>query len=740
MAKASSATTPADEPLDQWSKRFDARPDRLDLRDRPYIPPLRSLPPVFPADADIARLLPSYVAQDLVLDQGSEGACTGFGLACVANYLLFRREMALKPAERTPIVSVSPRMLYDLARRYDEWPGEDYSGSSCRGAIKGWHKHGVCAASRWRYVIQGDRVVYEAPKEGWQADAASRPLGVYYRVDKTSIVDLQAAIHEIGAVFVSAGVHDGWQTLIGKRTASPRSHAALKVIPGKTGNRVGGHAFALVGYNATGFIVQNSWGARWGAGGFAVLPYGDWIEHATDAWACALGAPMIGTGAGAASASRYPLPSGETLASWSLPGRSRPVASGLYARWCVDRAHDHALISGDDGQLVREAIGEASDAPDAYVRSRVVDRPLAWFAARGRGTAKLVIHAHGGLVSQAKSIEQIRRLAPVLAGNDLYPLFLTWKTGPGETLAGMATEWMRHLIGTEATPAEGWLDELRSEVRDRADRSFEEVARRLGRPIWSEMRANAERSTRPGRALDQLARALLDLRDALAKQGRPLEIHLVGHSAGSILLGHLVDHLARHPELRVRQPRIASVTLLAAACSVRFACQTYLHAAEAGVLHLRQLRSHVLSDDNERDDPLPSRHTPLYGRSLLYLVSRALDEERNMPLLGLERAMLADYVDPARHRAAVYWAPDELEPLRRWHAAWIGSAAREQDWQASYVTRAREIAVDRGDGIRPARSERASHGGFDEDLAVVTRLIETIRGAPLAEPIRTLQS
>ena len=48
-----------------------------------------------------------------ILDQGREGACTGFGLATVVNYLL-----------RTPAISdntlVSARMLYEMAKRYDE--------------------------------------------------------------------------------------------------------------------------------------------------------------------------------------------------------------------------------------------------------------------------------------------------------------------------------------------------------------------------------------------------------------------------------------------------------------------------------------------------------------------------------------------------------------------------------------------------------------------------------------------
>jgi hypothetical protein len=53
-----------------------------------------------------------------ILNQGQEGACTGLGLATVANYLLRRRKIVSDPKP------VSARMLYEMARRYDEWPGK----------------------------------------------------------------------------------------------------------------------------------------------------------------------------------------------------------------------------------------------------------------------------------------------------------------------------------------------------------------------------------------------------------------------------------------------------------------------------------------------------------------------------------------------------------------------------------------------------------------------------------------
>lgn len=117
-------------------------------------------------------------------------------------------------------------MLYELARRYDEWPGVDYEGSSCRGSLKGWSKQGVCAEPMWLYALDPNgKPIFQAPKAGWGRDAANRPLGVYYRVDKSSVVDLQAALNDIGAVYVSANVHDGWDRVLGTKKGSlPESH------------------------------------------------------------------------------------------------------------------------------------------------------------------------------------------------------------------------------------------------------------------------------------------------------------------------------------------------------------------------------------------------------------------------------------------------------------------------------------------------------------------------------------
>ena len=41
---------------------------------------------------------------------------------------------------------------------------------------------------------------------------------------------------------------------------------------------IGPHTMNIVGYNKKGFIVRNSWGSRWGHGGYTIYPYADWGE------------------------------------------------------------------------------------------------------------------------------------------------------------------------------------------------------------------------------------------------------------------------------------------------------------------------------------------------------------------------------------------------------------------------------------------------------------------------------
>lgn len=333
------------------------------------------------------------------------------------------------------------------------------------------------------------------------------------------------------------------------------------------------------------------------------------------------------------------------------------------------------------------------------------------------GTVKLAIYAHGGLNSEEESIGRVRVLAPYFLANDIYPLFLTWRTGAAETLGSLVDDWFKRIPGMgdgRATGIGEWLE-------DQKDRALEVIARPLGRGIWGEMRENAELGMRPEHGLDLLAQNLSALTTALAAQGRALEIHLIGHSAGSILLGHLLERVAHDNTLAMT---LGSCTLFAAACSVQFANDRYVFAHQRGLLPLNRLWLNHLTDENERKDGLPSEETPIYGRSLLYMVSGALDDERHMPLLGLDRAH-----DPAYANSTKQWADDQLGQVQVWQAAWLASGGPARTTVISAPT------------VRTTKANnqiQSTHGSFDNNIDIMTTTLERIRGAALVSDIEWL--
>jgi len=478
--------------------------------------------------------------------------------------------------------------------------------------------------------------------------------------------------------------------------------------------------------------------------GFAILPYEDWVTNGSDAWAVALGvpqdlsdiktlAPPAPKGAKPAKASRAAAGGFRAMAGRGLADvgatlrvednpRDDPwpinhvFAHPPYQPLRTDEAYTHTLVSGNDGQLMATDFTRNRDDREGLAREIVVERPSAWFKASRDKTVKLAIYAHGGLNSEVGSLQRIRVLAPYFLANGIYPLFFTWKTGPGETLKDMLEDLKHRIVDTGDLSA-GWLDRLRDAAAEAKDRAIEAVGRQFARGIWSEMRENAEGGATADHVLDLAARMLRELRDILAKSGKTLEVHLIGHSAGSILIGHLLGRLAGANPVQA-----TSCELYAAACSSAFAVQHYGAAAQAGVLSMDRLRLHVLSDGNERADGLPSAERDIYGKSLLYLVSRALDDIRKQPLLGMERAL----VPPEAAWLDDQWAGTPNADVDAWLKLWPAGALLQR------VTTPKVRTTKAGDQID------ASHGSFDNNIDVITGTLERIRGGTLVAPMEWL--
>jgi hypothetical protein len=213
------------------------------------------------------------------------------------------------------------------------------------------------------------------------------------------------------------------------------------------------------------------------------------------------------------------------------------------------------------------------------------------------------------------------------------------------------------------------------------------------------------------------------LSEKVRKSAGGLEVHLIGHSAGAILLGHLLEAIEAKNSVNDVQP-LSSCTLLAPACSVRFANRRYAAAAASGLMPLQNLWLNVLSDRNEKRDGLPEPGRPIYSKSLLYLVSRALDDDRKIPILGLDRALDPKYVSDQDQ-----WAEEHLPDLSEWQSAWFSSAGG---------SRTTIVSDETVPNTRAGGRTTATHGSFDNNIPVLTAAIERIRGSALVSPMEWL--
>lgn len=556
------------------SRVLNVTPDRLDLRDRPYLPAVALAPP--PMLRNRTRLA--------ILDQRETSACTGFALATVVNHLLVQSGRA-KEAE------VSPWMLYSMARRYDEFPGSQDTGSSLRGALKGWFKHGACALELWDGI--GMPKASNEPGRDWWLDAVNRPLGAYYRVDMRSVTDMHVALNEVGVLYASVLTHEGWNAPGGKGFVIP--HRARKPEDG-------GHAFAIVGYDRSGFLVQNSWGEGWGDRGFGTLTYEDWLENAMDCWVAQLGVVTDEHRRIAASVT--------PAARRGVLSADRVLQNHQLAPYVIDMENNGRLSTSG-------AFRTSADDVRALVTDYLDAARSEWKVKPGR-PLDIAIYAHGGLVPEAAAADTFARWLPPLYAAKRFPIFLMWESDVLSTIRNR----LEDLVRAAPVPVGGPLESLQKWWNER----LEGLLAPAGTCLWDEMKDNAAGiSGGPesgGRILfEQLARS------PVAAQ-HPLRLHLVGHSAGAIALAYLLDRLA------AQEWEFQSLTLMAPALRV----DRFLERVAPWLIsrRLKRYRQYHLSDHAEQRDPT-CREILGYGRSLLFLVSRSFEGGGEAPIVGMER-------------------------------------------------------------------------------------------------------
>lgn len=202
-----------------WVSQHDPKSRKFSLRSiLPYNIPQRAV----------------YWREGVVLDQGSEGACVGYG---------WTGELLAEPASPVvqPLVASAEgyaTLSYRRAQKIDPWPGEDYEGTSVLAGAKIMQQDGQIDAYRWCFGVE----------------------------------DVRDAIITSGPVVIGVPWYQSMYST---------TDEGLVVIDGR---KVGGHCVVVTGYDPEYFIGgeaqevfrwRNSWGSGYGLEGSGYVRFDD---------------------------------------------------------------------------------------------------------------------------------------------------------------------------------------------------------------------------------------------------------------------------------------------------------------------------------------------------------------------------------------------------------------------------------------------------------------------------------
>ncbi len=158
-----------------------------------------------------------------VLDQGNYPRCVGYS----CKTLLMNGPVVRKAVDPTA------DEIYAWSQRNDEWPGENYAGTSVRAGMKACVHYTDVTEYRWAFTVD----------------------------DVVSWLALN------GPLVVGTDWHEGM--------SRPHTGKDGRSWIEPTGNYQGGHAYGFNGVNLDQrkIRVENNWGREWGDNGFAWLSF-----------------------------------------------------------------------------------------------------------------------------------------------------------------------------------------------------------------------------------------------------------------------------------------------------------------------------------------------------------------------------------------------------------------------------------------------------------------------------------
>lgn len=307
-------------------------------------------------------------------------------------------------------------------------------------------------------------------------------------------------------------------------------------------------------------------------------------------------------------------------------------------------------------------------------------------AQRQNRKLRILFHAHGGLTSESSALRYAFDVRGWWLANGVYPLFFVWETGLTETLKDMFAGAQR---GLERATGRGVGDWLADHVSDPALEKLARIAQ--GERIWSSMKWSAEKASEPEGGARYVAERL---RAFCGQHADRLELHAVGHSAGSIFHAHFLPCAIADGGVR-----FDSLHLLAPAIRVDEFNRRLKPLIGRGV---DTATIFTMDRDTERADCCGT----VYRKSLLYLIHYSLEREREAAILGLQISLERD-----RELRALFGLDGVPSP----HGEII--------WSPTDVTTGRSA------------SAATEHGGFDNDRRTMESVLRRVIGADDHAPI-----
>ena len=192
-----------------------------------------------------------------MLDQGDIGSCVANSVSYCIRYV--------RQKHKTTVYDPSRLFIYYYGRVVENFPISEDTGLYIRSGYKSVAKYSVCSERNWPYIPY--RFAVE-PNAYAISAAKQHKTFEYFSIDH-DLFQLKKCLVDGYPISFGFTVFDSFMSSHVAKTGK------VSVPKYSEEEESGGHCMTIVGYDDESkcFKVANSWGKKWGLGGFCLMPY-----------------------------------------------------------------------------------------------------------------------------------------------------------------------------------------------------------------------------------------------------------------------------------------------------------------------------------------------------------------------------------------------------------------------------------------------------------------------------------